>query len=136
MKKLPRYTPYFGGCPVCWQQQGVLNVGRAHLACCHTHKKYWYVGSNVFSAWREETEADWEKNKATLETYEECEPAECHEPRAGGYINEVAMLVPGVSERHAEDMTAYAIRKAMSEKPQLARDETDFSAGWSDDDVL
>ena len=65
---------YFGGCPECGKQDGCLNVGREHWFVCHEHKKRWSPGSNIFSGWREETEAKWAANFAVLKGYDETEP--------------------------------------------------------------
>ncbi len=66
--------PYFGGCPVCHSNDGYLNIGMDHWIVCDEHKMCWYVGSNLFSSWREETESDWERNRARLAGYEAVEP--------------------------------------------------------------
>jgi hypothetical protein len=47
------------------------NVGRDHWLICHEHKYGWWIGSNLFSGWREETEKQWEENKTLLSTYSE-----------------------------------------------------------------
>jgi len=60
---------YFGDCPKCGTNDGVLNVGREHWFVCHKHKTKRHVGSNLFSFWREETEEDWEENFRVLITY-------------------------------------------------------------------
>jgi hypothetical protein len=46
----------FGACPVCHSHDGFYNAGRNHWFVCHEHRVRWWVGSNLFSAWREETE--------------------------------------------------------------------------------
>ena len=43
-------------CPVCGKNDGHINIGRGHWFYCIQHKKRQYVGSNLFSAWRDETE--------------------------------------------------------------------------------
>lgn len=60
----------FGGCPVC-RECVALNIGKDHYGCCHTHKKKWYIGTNLFSNWKYEEESTWETNAATLSSYEE-----------------------------------------------------------------
>jgi hypothetical protein len=64
----------FGGCPVCGKTDGYLNIGRDHWFVCHAHEKRWLIGSNLFSGWKEETEAKWAANAALLEGYEKIEP--------------------------------------------------------------
>jgi hypothetical protein len=69
----PEFTDYFGGCPECWRNDGYLNYGRDHWFVCHKHKVRWYVGSNLFSSWREEDEESWNENAKLLSTYREVE---------------------------------------------------------------
>ena len=49
---------YFGGCPECGKNDGYLNTGRTHVFMCKTHRTSWIAGSNLFSSWRNETEAE------------------------------------------------------------------------------
>ena len=65
---------YFGGCPECGKQEGVLNIGRDHWAVCDTHKNKWPIGSNVFSSWRDETERVWARNERRLADYINVKP--------------------------------------------------------------
>ena len=51
----------------------VLNMGRVHFAVCDYCQHYWAVGSNLFSSWREETEADWMANEAKLASMQACD---------------------------------------------------------------
>ena len=59
----------FGLCPICGAEPTILNVGRIHFAVCHEHKVYWAIGSNLFSAWRDEEPEIWEENKKLLANY-------------------------------------------------------------------
>ena len=71
----PRFaSDYFGGCRACGKNDGFLNVGRDHWFVCHEHKQTWCVGSNLFSGWRDQTEADWARNRETLKSYSVVEP--------------------------------------------------------------
>lgn len=88
MNNIPQVTTdeYFGGCPECGGCDEHLNVERTHWGMCHKHKTKWRVGENLFSSWRDEHEAVWEKNKNLLESYRQVEPLtppteEC--PRCG-----------------------------------------------------
>ncbi len=65
---------YFGGCPECGKNNGYLNCERTHVFFCETHKTAWAAGSNLFSSWHDETEADWQRNEERLATYREVEP--------------------------------------------------------------
>jgi len=59
----------FGGCPKCGKLDYYLNVGRDHWAVCDTHRAKWHIGSNLFSSWHHETEADWQRNRYRLAEY-------------------------------------------------------------------
>ena len=65
---------YFGACPTCHRHDGMLNIGREHWFVCHEHRARWSPGSNLFSGWRDEDEADWLVNRAKLAGYAEVEP--------------------------------------------------------------
>lgn len=65
---------YFGGCPECGKNDGHLNIYRDHYFVCHAHKKRWSPGSNLFSSWKDETEAEWSVNAGLLDGYDEVEP--------------------------------------------------------------
>jgi hypothetical protein len=73
----PRYdgNRYFGVCPYCGNNDGLLNIGRAHWVFCETHRARWCVGSNLFSSWREQEPSDWEANAARLADFTDVEPA-------------------------------------------------------------
>jgi hypothetical protein len=62
---------YFGGCPDCGCGGTCVNIGRAHWIVCDAHRKRWYVGSNLFSSWREQTEEDWRWAAETIRDYED-----------------------------------------------------------------
>ncbi len=68
---------YFGVCRKCGHNDGYLNIERNHWFVCHRHKVKWFVGSNLFSRWRNETEDEWIKNASLLFHYREIEPKEC-----------------------------------------------------------
>jgi hypothetical protein len=61
----------FGWCPDCGRSDGYLNVEATHWYVCHAHRVRWCVGANLFSSWRYESEADWQKNADLLRTYRE-----------------------------------------------------------------
>lgn len=64
-----------GVCPKCHRHNGYMNVGAEHWYHCALHKLKWSVGSNLYSGWREETEADWKRNFEYLTGLVEVEPA-------------------------------------------------------------
>jgi len=57
---------YFGACPVCGESDGCLNLGRDHWFYCDQHRTRWWIGSNLFSGWRDEDEETraWAAEKA------------------------------------------------------------------------
>lgn len=65
---------HFSGCPECGDTDGYESVGPSHWFVCDRHMTKWLIGSNIFSSWRDQTEADWEHAAAVLEKYREIEP--------------------------------------------------------------
>jgi len=72
-EKLPEPN-YFGDCPECGCNDGYFNIGRGHWFFCYQHKTAWFVGWNLMSSWRHESEEVWKKNTALLSLYREVEP--------------------------------------------------------------
>jgi hypothetical protein len=70
---------HFGWCPECGKTDGYLNIGRAHYFYCDAHRTRWCVGSNLFSSWRHEDEATWERNAQHIEQYRD---VDSHTPTA------------------------------------------------------
>jgi hypothetical protein len=66
--------PYFGGCPLCGRTDGYMNIRAAHWFVCDNHRTRWFIGTNLFSSWKDETEADWERSRQKLESYTEVKP--------------------------------------------------------------
>jgi hypothetical protein len=52
------FKDHFGTCPHCHDYDGRINVGRGHWLFCDAHKVRWWVGSNLFSDWRYQTEEE------------------------------------------------------------------------------
>ena len=74
--EFPRFDTgdeHFGVCPKCFRTEGHLNIGPDHWYHCRKHKLKWNVGSNLFSAWRHESESQWAANAQLLAGYEEVE---------------------------------------------------------------
>lgn len=65
---------YFGGCPECGDADAGFNIGRSHYSVCTTHKTVWGIGANLFSSWHDETEADWDANRAKYADYRMVKP--------------------------------------------------------------
>ena len=57
MTKEQEWENHFGVCPECHEADGYINIGRSHVFYCAEHKTRWCVGSNLFSDWKEQTEA-------------------------------------------------------------------------------
>jgi hypothetical protein len=66
---------YFGGCPTCGMTNGFKNDGADHWFVCNRHKAKWYVGSNLFSSWREQTAQGRFKNRDLLGSYRRVKPS-------------------------------------------------------------
>jgi hypothetical protein len=47
---------HFGVCPTCKKNDGYINVGKGHWFYCEEHRVCWFVGSNLMSSWRDQTE--------------------------------------------------------------------------------
>jgi hypothetical protein len=65
---------HFHGCPECSPERGpddVYNAGKSHRGACHTHKTSWWLGSNLLSGWRDETEADQRERWCEMDGYQD-----------------------------------------------------------------
>jgi hypothetical protein len=71
-----RFDDTFGLCPICHKTDGCANAGRSHRYYCKEHRKFWCVGSNLFSSWRDQTEAEQRRiwNEIGLDDFEEVVP--------------------------------------------------------------
>lgn len=63
-----------GLCPTCRRSDGVLHVGREHYGHCDRHRTCWHIGSNLFTAWREQTETQRQANAMHLARYRRVQP--------------------------------------------------------------
>lgn len=61
-------------CPLCGDGDGYLNIGRVHFGICEPCGIRWVIGENLFSSWRDEDEATWERNGLTLERFTKYNP--------------------------------------------------------------
>ena len=50
-------------------QVRIINVGRSHYAVCDKCKDYTWLGSNLMSNWKYESEELWKKNSDLLRKY-------------------------------------------------------------------
>jgi len=48
----------------------LFNIGRGHFVACDICRTFIFVGSNLMSSWREETEDIWRANSDSVEGYE------------------------------------------------------------------
>lgn len=65
---------YFGGCPTCRGNDGYVNCGRLHVFFCKEHRVSWIFGANLFSSWREQTDAEQREQYKMIEGFERVEP--------------------------------------------------------------
>ena len=57
---------YWGHCPHPEHENYYLNIGRGHWMVCDKCKIKWFIGSNLFSSWREENEEIWKSNSEKI----------------------------------------------------------------------
>jgi hypothetical protein len=65
---------YFGRCPICGSAGTCLNVRKVHWFVCLAHQVKWCYGENLFSTWRFEDEATWDRHAQFLDTCREVTP--------------------------------------------------------------
>jgi hypothetical protein len=67
---------YFGVCPQCRRHDGYANVGKSQYFFCKKHRVKWCIGANVFSSWRDQTEAEQRRiyDEIGLGEFEKIEP--------------------------------------------------------------
>jgi hypothetical protein len=56
MESTKRFDDHFGVCPTCRKNDGYINIGKGHWFYCAKDKVKWFVGSNLFSGWKHQTE--------------------------------------------------------------------------------
>ena len=69
-----RYESFCGGCPVCGNNDGYINVGAEHWCICREHKIKWLVGENLFDSWMTQTLAQHLSAEKLLAIYQEAVP--------------------------------------------------------------
>jgi hypothetical protein len=62
---------YWGHCQYQGHRNYYLNLGRAHWMVCDECKIKWFVGENLFSSWRSQTEDMWMRNWEHIKWYRE-----------------------------------------------------------------
>ena len=69
------FQGHFGGCPFCGHSSGPYNVRRDHWLVCQEHRVRWWIGENLFSAWRNESPHESEQTRLWLSDFQVVEPA-------------------------------------------------------------
>ena len=115
--EVERKDDVWGLCPVCGNQPDhFLNVGRNHYFVCHRDRTYWWVGSNLFSAWVHEDPAIWERNAQTLATYRKVDAAysprvdTIHDPHRDARVKWFLQEFPGLGDYYTEAAIAEKTR--------------------------
>ena len=95
---------YFGLCPVCLHTDGYINIGKDHWFFCKEHKAKWRAGSNLFSAWRDETEDSQRKifDELDFGSFETVEPVP-HKPPSEEELAAMAAAAKLIMERGIDD---------------------------------
>lgn len=70
----------FGGCPYCGKAERFLNDGRDHWIVCDVHLTKWYIGSNLFSSWRQMSREETIEQRDQLKEYREVESVHLEPP--------------------------------------------------------
>ena len=94
---------YSGGCPKCGRTNGCLNVGRDHWFVCDEHMLRWYVGSNLFSCWHEQTEEGRQQNIETLKGYSVFTGASPRRLRLAQFLRRLRYRLRGLPRRFASN---------------------------------
>lgn len=74
---------YFGGCPTCGQSDGYLDTGPSHWGLCREHGVKWFIGTNLFSSWNDQTVVERVDADAMLTVMLEVEPMPVGSPVPG-----------------------------------------------------
>ena len=98
---------HFGGCPVCGHTGEYRNIGANHWLYCPEHKCKWLVGANLFSSWKEMTEAGSMENAEYLREFLEIEP-----------VSDVRETVDWIAGNRAETLIRMAEEKENRRKVQ------------------
>lgn len=69
-----QYSMRCGSCPKCGKSDGYVNLGKEHWFICREHKMKWFIGSNLFEGWKNQTVAQTLGIESLLEGYTEVIP--------------------------------------------------------------
>jgi len=70
---------FYGCCDVCSGGDDSFNIHKDNYGCCTKHKRYWLMGANVESSWKNENEHIWEENKKKYGGYKKISGFEYYE---------------------------------------------------------
>ena len=51
----------------------LFNIGRGHFVACDSCRAFVFVGSNLMSSWRKESEQVWQRNRESVKGYKRVE---------------------------------------------------------------
>jgi hypothetical protein len=73
-ENFPDNVEEWGGCPECHENHGFLFDWKDIWFICQTHRKKWWVGSGLFSAWEHQTDEYLTAQRLELMAYKSCQP--------------------------------------------------------------
>ncbi len=65
---------YFGNCPKCGGNDGILDSGQNFWCVCHKHRFKWWAGPDLELEREEEYENAWKDNAKILAGYKKIKP--------------------------------------------------------------
>jgi hypothetical protein len=71
---IPVPIPYYGGCPVCHRNNGIVQIHQGDWVVCHVHRRMWLVSASLWATGTALTKKQWAKVAARFRHYEEVEP--------------------------------------------------------------
>jgi hypothetical protein len=108
----------WGACPDCATvgTYPYTNIGRGHWFYCADHKTVWFVGSNLFSSWKFETEAEQqaEYDRIGMSTFRHVEPVY-------GIVMEERCAA---CDRRSFEAIWQCLQDAMNAQPELASNKS------------
>ncbi|MGA2498775.1 MAG: hypothetical protein ABSH20_13615 [Tepidisphaeraceae bacterium] len=65
---------YYGGCPVCHRNNGVVQIYNGEWIVCHVHRKIWLHSASLWATGTGHTQEEWARIAERFASYEEAEP--------------------------------------------------------------
>lgn len=65
-------------CPISGTVDGIANIAKYHFAYSNAGNSFWYIGEDLFPAWRDEHEDVWDKNFQSLDKMRKVVPVYSH----------------------------------------------------------